>query len=257
MRRFPAVLVLLPALAVACSTNNNANKSADKGAKPAVTMVQASAVATLIATPSTSTSPTPATPTPSPSPTPSQTSSPAPHATATPSPAPAATRTALSPVPTPSASASSPALASPVLGGSPDAFATLFGPPNNHSGPPGSLQTLHYKRCAGSNVDEFIVLFEKGSAILITHQFCTGAPSAAVREADAQKYFPSGATASGPPLPDPISGGTVRRYVSTSLAGTFPASKFQDCDGNDLPPGTFTLGLGLGPDWDLGVGGCL
>jgi hypothetical protein len=66
VRLHPAALVLVPALAVACGTTNNANKNA----KLPVTVVEASAVATLAATPSVTVTAAPVAPTLSPSPTP-------------------------------------------------------------------------------------------------------------------------------------------------------------------------------------------
>jgi hypothetical protein len=143
-------------------------------------------------------------------------------------------------------------LAPPSLGGSPSAFEQLLGGANS-----GSLGAqLHFQRCAGTDIDQYVVLAPNDQVWTIQRESCQfGAPSAEERFAEAAQFLPADAvpgeaftTAEGEP------GWT---YLSQTLGTVLPTSLFHDCSGNAVTPGTLFVVADSYGGWFMGPGACV
>ena len=147
--------------------------------------------------------------------------------------------------------ASAQVMSAPALGGSVAAFEQVLGAPNNAS--IGAL--LHFQRCAGTDVDQFVVLAPGDEVWTIQRTWCgSSSMSADQRFNDAAQYLPPDAVAGEPFMTD--LGEVAQTYVSASLAATLPPSLFHDCAGKAVPAGTlFVLADNFG-GWYMGPGTC-
>jgi hypothetical protein len=137
------------------------------------------------------------------------------------------------------------------LGYPPEGFASTLGAPNDHSDLKNGV--LHFRRCASKNLDEFIVTFIGGRAVVVSHQSCGGPPTDASRISEAKPFLPSDSVDRGSVL-IPITGERGRRFSSSTLAAAVPS--FDTCNGPPPAAGTATL-VYTARGWDLAVGnGC-
>src|ERR1700736_2111117 len=125
------------------------------------------------------------------------------------------------------------ALPPPAIGGSAAAFEQIFGGANNAS--IGAI--LHYQRCAGTDVDQIVLLAPNDQVWTIQRQWCqAAAPTADQRLADAAQFLPPDAIV-GAPFTTEL-GESALSYQSTILATALPPGLFHDCTGNAVTPGT-------------------
>ena len=147
--------------------------------------------------------------------------------------------------------ASGQVLPPPSLGGPVAAFEQVLGGPNDAT--IGAL--LHYQRCAGTTVDQFVLLAPNDQVWTIQRVWC--APTSVApdeRLADAAQFLPTDAVpadASTTELGEP-----VQTYVSSTLAATLPPSLFHDCAGQAVPPGTLFVVADTFGGWYMGPGTC-
>jgi len=140
---------------------------------------------------------------------------------------------------------------SPTLGAPAAAFEQVLGGPNDAS--IGAL--LHFQRCAGTQVDQFVLMAPNDQVWTIQRASCElSTPAADQRLAEAAQYLPTDAVAGDPFTTD--LGEPAQTYVSASLAAILPAGLFHDCGGRAVPPGTlFVVADSLG-GWYMGPGTC-
>ena len=139
----------------------------------------------------------------------------------------------------------------PAIGGSPAAFEQAFGGANDAS--IGAI--LHFSRCAGTDIDQFVLLAPNDQVWTIHREWCqpAGLP-ADQRLADAAQFLPPDAIA-GAPFTTEL-GESAQTYQSAILATALPAGLFHDCVGNPVPSGTlFVLADAYG-GWFMGPGSC-
>src|ERR1700738_117142 len=124
-------------------------------------------------------------------------------------------------------------LPGPAIGGSVAALEQVLGGPNDATF--GAL--LHYQRCAGTDVDQFVVLAPNDQVWTIQRAWCDLASVPAdQRFADAARFLPPDSQAGAPFTTE--QGEPVLTYQSPSLAAALPAGLFHDCSGNAVPAGT-------------------
>jgi hypothetical protein len=147
--------------------------------------------------------------------------------------------------------ASAQTLPSASIGGSSSALEQVLGGPNDAS----IGAQLHYQRCAGTDIDQFVVLAPGDQVWTIQHQACELAtPSADQRFAAAAQFVPSDAVAGSPFTTD--LGEAAMTYQSPSLAAALPAGLFHDCSGNSVPAGTFFVVADSLGGWFMAPGTC-
>jgi hypothetical protein len=139
----------------------------------------------------------------------------------------------------------------PALGGPVAAFEQVLGGPNDAS--VGAL--LHYQRCAGTDLDQFVLMAPGDQVWTIQRTFCDlGLRAADDRFADAAQYLPADVSAGTPFTTD--LGEPGQTFTSAALAVELPAGLFHDCSGNAVPVGTlFVVADTLG-GWYMGPGTC-
>jgi hypothetical protein len=127
----------------------------------------------------------------------------------------------------------------------------VFGGPNDAS--IGAI--LHYQRCAGTDVDQLVVLAPNDQVWTIQRQWCqlSGLP-ADERLADAAQFLPADAIAGAPVTTDV--GESARVYQSATLAAALPTGLFHDCLGNPVTPGTVFVVADAYGGWFMGPGSC-
>jgi hypothetical protein len=139
----------------------------------------------------------------------------------------------------------------PSLGGSASAFENVLGGPNDASIGP----LLHFQRCAGTDVDQFVLMAPNDQVWTIQRAWCElRTRSAEDRFADASQYVPDDAVPG-----DPITSGLGepgQTYVSATLAAALPAGLFHDCSGNAVPLGTLFVVADSFGGWYMGPGTC-
>jgi hypothetical protein len=142
-------------------------------------------------------------------------------------------------------------LPAPAIGESTAAFEQVLGGPNDAS----IGAQLHYQRCAGTDVDQFVVLAPNGQVWTIQRAWCDLASVPAdQRFTDAARFLPPDAQAGPAYITD--QGESALTYQSASLGSALPAALFHDCAGNAVPPGTLSIiADGLG-GWFMGPGTC-
>jgi hypothetical protein len=142
-------------------------------------------------------------------------------------------------------------LPGPGLGGSPAAFEQLLGGPNDAS----IGAQLHYQRCAGTDIDQFVLLAPNDQVWTIQREWCElGTVAADRRFADAAQFLPADA------LPGDAftteRGEPAQSWLSPSLANTLPAGLFHDCTGKSVAPGTLFVVADSFGGWFMGPGTC-
>jgi len=139
----------------------------------------------------------------------------------------------------------------PAIGGSPAAFEQVFGGANDAS--IGAI--LHFQRCAGTDVDQFVLLAPNDQVWTIQREWCQfGALAADQRLADAAQFLPPDAVAGAPFTSDV--GESAQSYQSATLAAALPAGLFHDCLGNPVTPGTLFVVADAYGGWFMGPGSC-
>jgi hypothetical protein len=140
----------------------------------------------------------------------------------------------------------------PAIGGSAAAFEQIFGGANDAS--IGAI--LHFQRCAGTDIDQIVLLAPNDQVWTIQRQWCqqVGALSADQRLADAAQFLPPDAIVGAPFTTD--LGESALAYQSSVLASTLPAGLFHDCTGNAVTPGTVFVVADAYGGWFMGPGTC-
>ena len=142
-------------------------------------------------------------------------------------------------------------LRAPSLGGSVSAFETVLGGPNDASIGP----LLHFQRCAGTDVDQFVVMAPNDQVWTIQHAWCELQTRPALdRFEDAANYLPTDAVP-GDPVTSSL-GEPGQTFVSATLAAALPAGLFHDCSGNAVAPGTLFVVADIDGGWYMGPGTC-
>jgi hypothetical protein len=148
-------------------------------------------------------------------------------------------------------SANAQVLPSPTIGGSPAAFAQMLGGPNDAS--IGAI--LHFQRCAGTDLDQFVLLAPNDQVWTIQREWCQlGSVPVDQRLADAVQFLPPDAIAGAPFTTD--LGESAASYQSSILGSTLPAGLFHDCTGNPVTPGTLFVVADAYGGWFMGPGTC-
>ncbi len=147
--------------------------------------------------------------------------------------------------------ASAQVIAPPAIGGSPASFEQILGGANDAS--IGAI--LHFQRCAGTDVDQFVLLAPNDQVWTIQRAWCQlGALPADQRLADAAQFLPPDAVA-GVPFTTDV-GESAQSYQSSILAAALPAGLFHDCLGNPVTPGTLFVVADAYGGWFMGPGTC-
>ena len=142
-------------------------------------------------------------------------------------------------------------LQGPSIGGSVLSFEQVFGAANDAS--IGAL--IHLGRCAGSDVDQFVLMAPGDQVWTVQRAWCDLAiHSVDERFADAARFVPPDALPGDPFTTD--RGEPAQTYLSESLGGTLPAGLFHDCAGNSVPPGTLFVVADADGGWYMGPGTC-
>ena len=149
------------------------------------------------------------------------------------------------------AAASGQVLVAPSLGGSVAAFEQVLGGPNDATIGP----LLHYQRCAGTSVDQFVLLAPNDQVWTIQRVWCapTNVPPDE-RLAEAAQFLPADAVAGDAFTSD--LGEPAQTYQSATLAAALPPSLFHDCAGQAVPPGTLFVVADTFGGWYMGPGTC-
>lgn len=154
---------------------------------------------------------------------------------------PSLTTSSGSPVPAPKA----------VLGASETVFVAKLGAPGPDSVP---SAIDHFQRASGTTCDLYVVTFANEHAAMVLRQTCAGAvPPADARLAEAAAFVPADTVAGKTFTTENGEPATMSR--SANLSAALPPEKFQDCDGNALPPGTFSVVV-TSDGWELAAGTC-
>jgi len=142
-------------------------------------------------------------------------------------------------------------LPAPAIGGSTAALEQVLGGPNDAS----IGAQLHYQRCAGTDVDQFVVLAPNDQVWTIQRAWCDLASVPAdERFADAARFLPPDAAAVAPFTTD--QGESALTYQSASLGSALPAALLHDCAGNAVPPGTVSIIADSLGGWFMCPGTC-
>jgi hypothetical protein len=142
-------------------------------------------------------------------------------------------------------------LPAPAIGGSVAAFEQVLGGPNSAS----IGAQLHYQRCAGTDIDQFVVLAPNDQVWTIQREWCDlEVVSADQRFVDAARFLPPDAQTGAPFTTE--QGESAVAYQSPSLGNALPAGLFHDCSGNAVPPGTLLVVADNIGGWFMGPGTC-
>jgi hypothetical protein len=147
-------------------------------------------------------------------------------------------------------SASAQVLTPPAVGGSASAFEPILGSANDAT----VGAQFHYLRCAGTDVDQFVVLAPNDHVWTIERHYCEfAALPADQRFAEAAQFLPPDATPG-----DMVTSveGPGQTYVSQSVADALPAALFHDCLGQPVPVGTVVVVADDDGGWFMGPGTC-
>jgi hypothetical protein len=117
-----------------------------------------------------------------------------------------------------------------------------------------ALRIDHFDRCAAGNLDQLIVIFDRGKAAMITRQSCGAPPAVQARENEAHRFFPTDASRAGT-LFTTAFGQPAFRFVSRNLGQVIGRSWFRNCQGHSVPRGTFSLVV-VADGWQLVAGTC-
>ena len=139
----------------------------------------------------------------------------------------------------------------PAVGGSASAFEQVLGAANDATIGP----QLHYLRCAGTDVDQFVVMAPYDQVWTIERHYCQSTPmSADQRITEATQFLPADATPGQPLTTD--EGDPAQTYVSQTIANALPAGLFHDCAGQSVPVGTVVVVADNDGGWFIGPGTC-
>ena len=142
-------------------------------------------------------------------------------------------------------------LPSASIGGSSSLLEQVLGGPNDAS----IGAQLHYQRCAGTDIDQFVVLAPGDQVWTIQHESCElSTPTADQRFAAAAQFAPADAVVGTSFTTD--LGDAAMTYQSPSLASALPPALFHDCNGNSVPPGTFYVVADSLGGWFMAPGTC-
>jgi hypothetical protein len=143
-------------------------------------------------------------------------------------------------------------LSPPALGGSASAFEQILGGANSAS----LGAQLHFQRCAGTEIDQFVVLAPNDQVWTIQRDSCQfGGRSAEERFAEAAQFLPADAVAVEAFTTE--EGEVGWTYLSPSLGTILPTSLFHDCAGNAVAFGTLFVVADSYGGWFMGPGACL
>jgi len=139
----------------------------------------------------------------------------------------------------------------PALGGSAAAFEALLGGANDAS----VGAQLHFVRCAGTDIDQYVLLAPNNQVWTIQREACALAtPASQERFAEAMQFLPPDAVAGEPFTTE--RGESAMTYLSPSLASVLPAGLFHDCTGNAVPLGTLFVVADSYGGWFMAPGTC-
>jgi hypothetical protein len=142
-------------------------------------------------------------------------------------------------------------LPTPALGAPPQAFESVFGAANDAS--IGAL--LHFQRCAGTDIDQLVLLAPNDQVWTIQRAWCQpAARPPEERFADAAQFLPADAVAGESFTTD--EGESAQTFHSDSVASALPPGLFHDCSGNTVPPGTLVVVADSFGGWFMGPGTC-
>jgi hypothetical protein len=142
-------------------------------------------------------------------------------------------------------------LPGPAIGGAPAAFEQVWGGANDASIGP----LLHYQRCAGTDIDQFVLMAPNDQVWTIQHMECAlSSPSAEDRFAQAAQFLPPDAVP-GDSFTTELGEAAVS-WVSASLGATLPVELFHDCTGLAVAPGTLFIVADSYGGWFMGPGTC-
>lgn len=137
------------------------------------------------------------------------------------------------------------------LGAPVSAFEQALGGPNDATIGP----LMHYSRCLGTGVDQFVLMAPNDQVWSIQRNWCELAVrSVEDRFADAAHYLPSDAVAGDSFTTD--LGESAQTFVSASVAAALPAGLFHDCTGNAVTAGTLFVVADSFGGWYMGPGTC-
>src|ERR1051325_4542855 len=140
-------------------------------------------------------------------------------------------------------------VSAPSLGGPVIAFEQILGGANDASVGP----LLHYQRCAGTQIDQFVMLAPGDQVWSIERLYCElSTRSADERFADAAQYLPADAIPASGFTTD--LGESAQTFTSEQLAGALPSGLFHDCSGNTVAPGTLFVVADVDGGWYMGAG---
>jgi hypothetical protein len=111
----------------------------------------------------------------------------------------------------------------------------------------GNVTTYGYASCPSSDSAQFAVTFAGDLAIAIAWKPCGPEPTTEQALALAKELTPADAVAA-PASPT--------RLTSSTLARNVPRSWFEDCTGNDVAAGTFSMSATSTNGFDVTVGTC-
>jgi len=136
-------------------------------------------------------------------------------------------------------------------GGSAAAFEALLGGANDAS----VGAQLHFVRCAGTDIDQYVLLAPNNQVWTIQREACALAtPASQERFAEAMQFLPPDAVAGEPFTTE--RGESAMTYLSPSLASVLPAGLFHDCTGNAVPLGTLFVVADSYGGWFMAPGTC-
>jgi hypothetical protein len=142
-------------------------------------------------------------------------------------------------------------LTPPSVSGSPSAFDAALGAPNDAT----LGSQFHYLRCAGTDIDQFVVLAPNDQVWTIQREYCQlGGPPADQRFAEAAQYLPADAVLGDGVTTD--EGLPAQTYVSQTVANVLPSVLFHDCAGQAVAPGTVIVVADEDGGWFVGPGTC-
>lgn len=139
----------------------------------------------------------------------------------------------------------------PTIGGSASAFEQVLGAANDGTIGP----QLHYVRCAGTDVDQFVLMAPNDQVWTIERHYCqAGQMAVDQRFAEAAGLLPPDAVAGDALTTD--EGDPALTYVSQTIGSALPAGLFHDCAGQAVPLGTVVIVADAAGGWFMGPGTC-
>lgn len=138
----------------------------------------------------------------------------------------------------------------PAIGGPPAALEQVLGAPNDAT----IASQLHYLRCAGTDVDQYVVSAPNDQVWTIERYYCDlGVPPVGDRFAEAARFLPPDAVGGDPTTT--AEGDSAQMYVSQSFASALPPQLFHDCAGQPVTAGTIIV-VADASGWFVGPGTC-